>query len=259
MVRHVIPLALLMAAALARAEIRQEPIDYQQADHALQGVLVYDDRTSEPRPAVLVCPEWYGVNDFAKGRATELAKMGYVAFVVDPYGKGVNAKSVEEAGKMSAALKADRATLKARVRAAFDVVQKHKRVDPQRIAAIGYCFGGTTALELARSGADVKGVASFHGSLNSPNAEEAKAIKGKVLVLHGGADPFVPDPEVADFVESMRRHSVNYQLNIYGGAVHSFTNPNADKAGLKGVAYNEQADKRSWAELKIFLDEIFRR
>lgn len=258
MTRHLIPLILLAATSIARADIKQEPIDYTHAEKPYQGVLVYDDKTTSPRPAVLVCPEWYGVNDFAKSRAQELAKLGYVAFVVDPYGKGIQARSVEEAGKMSGALKADRAMLKARVRTAFELMQEHKLVDPKRIAVMGYCFGGTTALELARSGADVRGAVSFHGSLNSPDAEEAKNIKGKILVLHGGADPFVPDPEVAEFVESLRRHSVNYQLNIYGGAVHSFTNPGADKAGLKGVAYNEQADKRSWAELRIFLEEIFK-
>jgi dienelactone hydrolase len=258
MTRRLIPLFLLVLTAIARADIKQEPIDYQHADKPYQGVLVYDDTTTDPRPAVLVCPEWYGVNDFAKSRAVELAKLGYVAFVVDPYGKGIQAKSVEEAGKMSGALKADRAMLKARVRTALDLMQEHKLVDPKRIAVMGYCFGGTTALELARSGADLRGAVSFHGSLNSPDPEEAKNIKGKILVLHGGADPFVPDPEVAEFVESVRRHNVNYQLNVYGGAVHSFTNPGADKAGLKGVAYNEQADKRSWAELKIFLKEIFK-
>jgi dienelactone hydrolase len=258
MIRHLIPLLLLATPSITRAEIKQEPIDYTHAEKPFQGVLVYDDKTTDPRPAVLVCPEWYGVNDFAKSRAQELAKLGYVAFVVDPYGKGINARNPEEAGKMSGALKGDRPMLKARVRTAFDLIQEHKLVDPKRIAVMGYCFGGTTALELARSGADVRGVVSFHGSLNSPDPEEANAIKGKVLVLHGGADPFVPDKEVAEFVESMRRHNVNYQLNVYGGAVHSFTNPNADKAGLKGVAYDEQADKRSWAALKMFLEEIFR-
>jgi dienelactone hydrolase len=258
MARHLISL-ILVITSIARADIKREPIDYQHDGKPFQGFLIYDDKATAPRPAVLVCPEWYGVNDFAKGRADELAKLGYVAFVVDPYGKGVQAKSVEEASKMSGALKADRATLKGRVTAAFDTVKRHKLVDPQRIAAIGYCFGGTTALELARAGAEIKAVVSFHGSLNSPNPDEAKNIKAKVLVLHGAEDPFVPDSEVADFVESMRRHKINYQLNIYGRAVHSFTNPNADKANLKGVAYNEQAAQRSWAELKIFLEEVFRK
>ena len=258
MFRHVLPI-ILLTAAVAGAEIKREPLDYKHGDLALQGLLVYDDKIDGKRPAVIVCPEWYGLNDFAKGRAEELAKLGYVAFAIDPYGKGVTAKSVEEASKMSGALKADRATLKARVVAGLEALRNNTHVDPKRIAAIGYCFGGTTALELARSGADVAGVVSFHGTVGTPTPEDAKNIKGKVLVLHGGADPFVPDSEVADFVESMRRHTVNYQLNIYGGAVHSFTNPNAEKAGLKGVAYDEQADRRSWAEMKIFFEEIFRR
>lgn len=258
MFRHFIPL-ILLTASIARADIQAEPVAYQHDNNTFQGILVYDDEAEGKRPAVLVCPEWYGVNDFAKNRAEALAKLGYAAFVVDPYGKGIQAKTVEEASKRSGALKADRDELKARVRAAYDAVRKHKLVDPQRIAAIGFCFGGTTALELARSGADIDGVASFHGSLNTPNPDEAKNIKAEVLILHGGADPFVPDSEVADFVESMRRHDVNYQLNVYGGAVHSFTNPNADKAGLKGVAYDEQAANRSWAELRIFLDELFRK
>ena len=251
-------LTLFLCPLQAVATVKSEPLPYQQGDTAFEGVLYYDDADTAPRRAVLVCHEWWGLNDYAKKRAEQLAQMGYVALAVDVYGKGVNAKSMEEASKMSTALKNDRATLRARVTAALNALKARKEVDPRKIAAIGYCFGGTTALELARSGADVVGTVAFHAALSTPTPADAKNIKGKVLVCHGADDPFVPVAEVNGFLEEMKSARVNFQFNAYGGAVHTFTNPAAGNDPSKGQAYNEQADRRSWEEMKLFFAEIFR-
>jgi len=255
-----LPFIVLMfvAATFARAGIRSAPVEYKVGDTTFEGHFFYDDADSAPRRAVLVCHEWWGLNDYAKKRAEQLAQMGYAALAVDVYGKGVNAKTMDEAAKMSGALKADRPALRARVNAALTALKTRKEVDPKRIVAIGYCFGGTTALELARSGADVLGVVGFHAALNTPTPEDAKNIKGKVLVCHGADDPFVKSDEVLAFVEEMKNANVDYQLNVYGGAVHTFTNPAAGNDPSKGQAYNEKADKRSWQAMVDFFGEIFR-
>jgi dienelactone hydrolase len=227
-------------------------------ENQFEGVFFYDDADVTPRRAILVCHEWWGLNDYAKRRAEQLAQMGYVALAVDVYGKGVSAKTVEEAAKMSKALKDDRPALRARVSAALAALKARKEVDPKKIGAIGYCFGGTTALELARSGADVVGVVAFHAGLATPTPDDAKNIKGKVLLCHGADDPFVPMPELNGFVEEMKKAGVNYEIDIYGGAVHTFSNPAAGNDPAKGQAYNEQADKRSWARMRDFFAEVFR-
>jgi len=207
---------------------------------------------------VLVVHEWWGLNDYAKRRAEELARLGYVAFALDMYGKGKATTDAKEAGRLSGMFKDNRPLGRARAAAGLDVLRSRPQVDPARLAAIGYCFGGTVVLELARSGADLKGAASFHGSLATPNPADAGNIKGKVLVLHGADDPFESSAEVATFQDEMRQANVDWQMNIYGGAVHSFTNPDSGRAGIKGVAYNEAADRRSWQALRAFFDEIFR-
>ncbi len=187
-----------------------------------------------------------------------MAQLGYVAFAIDMYGKGVVAKTQPEAAKMATALKNDRPTMRARINAALTVLKTRKEVDPKKIAAIGYCFGGTTALELARSGAEISGVVSFHGGLTSPTPEDAKNIKAKILICHGADDPFVPRDEVLAFVDEMKSAKVNYQINIYSDAVHTFTNPASGNDPTKGAAYNEQADRRSWEAMKDFFSEIFK-
>src|SRR5262249_7260168 len=159
----------------------------------------YDDAASGKRPGVLVAHEWTGHNPYVRKRAEQLAGLGYVAFALDMYGKGVHAKDAQEAAKMAAVYKDDRKLMRARAAAGLDVLRKQRQVDPQRIAAMGYCFGGTTVLELARGGAELAGVVSFHGGLATPTPADAKSIKGKVLVLHGADDPFVPPAEVAAF------------------------------------------------------------
>jgi dienelactone hydrolase len=250
-------LLLLVLPTFSQAAIKSEPVEYKVGDTTFEGQFFYDDADATPRRAVLVCHEWWGLNDYAKKRAEQLAQMGYAALAVDVYGKGVNAKSMEEAAKMSGALKNDRPALRARINAALAALKGRKEVDPKKIAAIGYCFGGTTALELARSGADVLGVVGFHAALNTPTPADAKNIKGKVLVCHGADDPFVKPDEVLAFVEEMKEAKVDYQLNVYGGAVHTFTNPAAGNDPSKGQAYIAQADRRSWEAMKDFFAEIF--
>jgi dienelactone hydrolase len=250
--------AFLLCPFFAHAAIKSEPIQYKQGETTFEGVLFYDDADATPRRAVLVCHEWWGLNDYSKKRAEQLAQMGYVALAVDVYGKGVQAKTMEEAGKMATALKEDRATLRARINAALTALKTRKEVDPKKIAAMGYCFGGTTALELARSGADILGVVSFHGGLSTPTPEDAKNIKGKILACTGGDDPFVKLEEVHEFIQEMKGAKVNYQIDLYGGAVHGFTNPAAGNDPSKGMAYDAQADQRSWQAMKDFFAEIFK-
>ncbi len=250
-------LILTVLPSMARAGVHSEQVAYKAGDTEMEGVLYFDDADATPRRAILVCHEWWGLNDYAKKRAEQLAQMGYVAFAVDMYGKGVLAKTMDEAAKLAGGLKADRKTMRERINAALTVLKARKEVDPKRIAAIGYCFGGTVSLELARSGADVLGVVGFHAGLSTPTPDDAKNIKGKVLVCTGADDPFVKPEEVAGFIEEMKKAKVNYEVNVYGGAVHTFTNPLAGNDPSKGQAYNEQADKRSWAAMKEFFGEIF--
>jgi dienelactone hydrolase len=206
----------------------------------------------------LVAHQWKGLTAYERKRAEMLAKLGYAVFCADIYGKGVRADNPQDAAKLAGKYKGDRPLLRARVNAAFDQLKKQALVDPKRMAAIGYCFGGTTVLELARSGADVAAVVSFHGALATPEPGDAAKIKGKVLALHGADDPFVPPAEVAGFEEEMRKAKVDWQLVAYGGAVHSFTDWNAGNDNSKGAAYHEKADHRSWEAMKTFFAEVLK-
>jgi dienelactone hydrolase len=179
-----------------------------------------------------------------------------VAFAADIYGKGIRPKNIEESGKQATIYRQDRKLLRERVKAALHVLQKYPLTDSKRIAAIGYCFGGGTVLELARSGVNISGVVSFHGNLDTPNPNDAKNIKAKVLVLHGADDPYVPEEQVQDFAREMRLGNVDWQLISYGGVLHSFTNPEA-KNNPKGALYNPIADQRSWQAMRQFFAEIF--
>ncbi len=248
---------VLLASPVARAEVKTQTIDYKAGDTALQGYLASDDAVAGKRPGVLVVHEWYGLNDYARSRAEQLAKMGYVAFALDIYGKGVQAKSAEEAGQMAGKYKGDRALLRARAQAGLEVLKSQPNVDASKVAAIGYCFGGTTVLELARGGADVAGVVSFHGGLDTPMPAKAGDVKAKVLALHGADDPFVPDDQIVAFRQEMQAANVDWTLVAYGNSVHGFTNPNNANSKMKGVGYNADADRRSWQAMKAFFDEIF--
>jgi dienelactone hydrolase len=248
----------MMTAMSTRGEIVYKSVEYKQGDTVLEGLAVYDDSIQGKRPGVLVVHQWKGLGDYEKKRAEMLARLGYNVFAADIYGKGVRPQTPQAAAAEAGKYKSDRALLRARVRAGLDVLTKHELTDPKRIAAIGYCFGGTTVLELARSGADIAGVVSFHGGLGSPTPGNARNIKAKVLALHGADDPNVPPAEVAAFEGEMRQGGADWQLVAYGGAVHSFTDWNAGSDNSKGMAYNERADRRSWEAMKLFFAEVFK-
>lgn len=242
---------------LARAEIHTQSIDYQQGGVALEGYLAYDDSISGKRPGVLIFPEWWGLTDYPKHRAEQLAKLGYIAFAVDMYGKGVVADNPQEAGQSMAPFESDRSLARQRALAGLDVLRQQPQCDTSKIAAIGYCFGGLVALELARAGTDLACVVSFHGNLTNPHPDQDQPIKAKILVCTGADDAFVPPQQVADFMDEMRTAGVDYQIISYSGAHHAFTNPDADKFGIKNIAYNANADRRSWAAMQAFFDECF--
>lgn len=239
------------------AAIVEKPIEYKEGNTVLEGYLVYDDAKTGKMPGVVVVHAWKGLNDYVKGRAKQLAEMGYVALAADIYGKGVRPQTTEEAGALSGKYKSDVVLLRKRVQAALKTLKAQKNVDSSNTAAIGYCFGGTTVLELARSGADVKGVVSFHGGLATPNVKDARNIKAKLLVLHGAIDPYVKPEEVSAFQHEMNEAKVDYQFVSYSGAVHAFTEPEAGKNVKSGAAYDEKADKRSFEAMKDFFNEIF--
>ena len=254
---------LILAAGLfvagspeASAAVRTDTVTYQDGDAVLEGYLAYDDASPNPRPGVLVVHEWKGLNEYAKRRAEQLAELGYIAFAVDMYGKGIRARDHDEAARLSGIYRSDRQLMRRRILAGFEELKRHPLTDSSRIAATGYCFGGTSVLELARSGADLVGVVSFHGGLSTPNPADAANIKGRVLVLHGADDTFVAPEEVAAFESEMRQAGVRYRLIKYPGAVHSFTIPEAGNDPSTGMAYNAEADRRSWEEMRAFLSEV---
>ncbi len=250
-------LASGLLVSSAYAKIQSKTIEYKDGDAVLEGYLVYDDGMHHKKmPGVLVVHEWMGLGAYEKGRAEQLAALGYVAFAADIYGKGIRPKDGKEAAEFAGKYRGnDRKVLRSRVNAALDVLKKQVLVDPKKTAAIGYCFGGTTVLELARSGADTLGVVSFHGGLAA--SADMRNIKAKVLALHGADDPFVKAEEVLAFQDEMRKAGADWQFVSYGNAVHSFSNTAAGNDNSKGAAYNEKADKRSWEAMRKFFKEIF--
>ncbi|TGL48936.1 dienelactone hydrolase family protein [Leptospira wolffii] len=248
--------AILFAGSVS-AKVKSQIVEYKQGDTVLEGYVAYPEGVKKA-PGIVLVHDWLGLGENTKARANQLAELGYVAFAADIYGKGIRPKTGEEAAKLAGTYReGDRKLLRDRGQAALDALKSIEGVDPNKLAILGYCFGGTAALELARSGADLKGTISFHGGLSTPKTEDAKNIKGKVLALHGADDPFVKSEEVLAFQDEMRKSGVDWQFVSYGGAVHSFTIKEAGNDNSKGAAYNEKADKRSWIELKTFLKEIF--
>lgn len=247
-----------MAAAGAQAGLVEKPVLYKHDGVTLEGFHVYDDAKTGIRPAVLVIHQWTGLSNYEKRRSRQLAEMGYNVLAADIYGQGIRPQP-PESGKMAGKYKNDRALYRCRLMAALDVLKSDERTDKQRVAAIGYCFGGTGVLEMARAGADVAGVVSFHGGLDAAEGMTAPkgGVKAKVLVLHGAVDPYVPREQVAAFENEMTAAAADWQLVAYGGAVHSFTHKEAGDDPAKGAAYDEKADRRSWQAMKSFFAEIF--
>lgn len=251
-------LSLALAPTLASAKVKTELVEYKDGDTVMEGFLAYDDAFKGPRPGVLVAHAWLGLTSFEQDRAVDLAKMGYVALATDVYGKGVRAKNYQEAGELAGKAKSDRALLRKRIMAGLETLKQNKLVDKSRIAAIGYCFGGTTVLELARAGAEIQGVVSLHGGLETPNVADGKNIKTRVLVLHGGIDPYVKDPELMNFMNEMREAKVDWEIITYGGAMHAFTDPQYKDPAM-GALYDAKTAARSWVHLKGFLDDVLKK
>jgi dienelactone hydrolase len=245
-----------VAAALpANALVKTKVIEYKDGDVVLQGYAAWEDGFTDKRPGVLVVHEWWGHGPYARRRAEQLAKLGYTAFALDMYGKGVLATTHEEAGKLAGAFFTDRAAMRRRALAGLEQLKKLPFVDQGLLGAIGYCFGGATVLELARAGADLKGVVSFHGALATPTPA-TEAPKAKILVLHGADDAHV-SPHIPGFLDEMRKVKADWELVQYGGAVHGFTVPEAGTDPSKGMAYDKSADRRSWEAMKVFFSEVF--
>lgn len=251
---------LLLLSTTVTGQIIAKPVEYTSGDIVLKGFLVQNASIKGPRPGVLVVHEWWGHNQYARKRARMLAGLGYTALAVDMYGDGKQANHPEDAGKFSSAVMKDLESAKARFLAARKLLADHETVDANRIAAIGYCFGGGVVLHMARSGVDLAGVASFHGSLGTEHPAKKGNVKARVLVCHGADDKFVSEEAIAAFKKEMQEAEVDLTFVAYRGAVHSFTNPEADKFGEKfglPLAYSKSADKQSWADLQTFFKETF--
>jgi dienelactone hydrolase len=257
-----ISVALFVIAAIAftansLGAVKTKVIEYKAGDTLMEGFLAWDDSVAEgKKPGVLVFPEWWGLTDYPKKRAEQLAQLGYVAFAADMFGKGKTTDDPNEAGKLAGSVKMHPDVEKERLEAALDVLKSQSQADPNRLAAIGYCFGGTMALDMVRMGLPVKGVASFHGDLSTKQpAQNAKGMK--ILVLTGADDEWVPAEQVTQFEEEMKKAGADVKVISYPGAQHAFTNPDADRHDLKNVKYNADADKKSWEEMKKHFAELF--
>ncbi len=250
-------LASVAGASSVQAEIKTAVVEYQDGDIVLEGYVAWDSASTSASPGVLVVHQWMGLTDYEKGRCRQLAELGYVAFAADIYGKGIRPATMQDAGKQAGIYKSDRKLYRRRLNLALDQLKARPEVAKGKVGAIGYCFGGTGVLELARSGAEVSGVVSFHGGLDSPEPEAGRNIKGAILVCHGADDPFVPAKDIEAFQAELNAAKVDWQMDIYSGAVHSFTHPEAGNDNSRGAAYNEKADKRSWTAMKNFFEEVF--
>lgn len=251
-----------VGAAPARAEVIANMVEWTADGVTFEGTLVFDDVQLAAKngklPGVLVVHQWMGPSDYEFMRARMLAELGYVAFVADVYGVKVRPTDGKQAGAAAGGLKGDRAELRKRMRANLERMMAQPQVDVGRLAAIGYCFGGTAVLELARSGANIDGVVSFHGGLDSPAPKDGMNITAKVLVLHGAADPFVKKEDLDAFIAELDAARVDWQRVDYARAVHAFTQKEAGDDPTKGAAYDERADRRSWEHMKTFLAEVLK-
>jgi len=251
----------MVGVGSAEPKIVGKAVEYSAQNVVIKGYLAYDENLKGKRPGVLVVPEWWGLNDYARKRARMLAELGYTALAVDMYGEGKVVTTPEEASKLSSEVMKNFDVGKARFIAAMDLLKQQPIVDPTRIAAIGYCFGGGVVLNMARQGVDLKGVVSFHGGLAAIKPAQAGSVKAKILVLNGGADKFTTPEQIEAFKGEMKAAGANFQFISYSGAMHSFTNPEATELGKKfnmPIAYNAKADRESWNEMKEFLNTLFK-
>lgn len=247
----------VIAARPAAAEVKTELVEYQ-SDRLLEGYLAYDDSTKAKRPGIVIVHTRRGIQSFVQERTRELASLGYVALAVDVYGKGIRPKEDAPSAAESAKLKNDRALTRGRVQAGYDVLRSHPLVDAGQLAVIGYCIGGLVALELARSGAPLVATGVFHGTLTTPTPDDAKNIKGRVLVWHGADDPTAPLSEVDGLIKEMRAARVDFQLELYGGVKHGFTQPLNNNPNRSSF-YNERAARLSWASMQTMFKDVFRK
>lgn len=231
-------------------------IDYRDDETLLEAYVAADSKMTGKRPAVLVAHDWSGKNDFARNKAEQLAQLGYVGIAIDMFGKGKLGKTKEEKSALITPLVSDRDALKQRILAAYQLATTLDQVESHRIGAIGFCFGGLCVLDLARAGADVKGVVSFHGLLNAPDNAITQRISSKILALHGYDDPMVSPDQVMQFANEMTEARADWQIHMYGGTMHAFTNPEANDPGF-GTVYQKTAAERSWVAMKDFFHEVF--
>jgi dienelactone hydrolase len=255
-------LAFLLLIALgfgfAQAKVVTKAVTYEQGGQKLEGYLAYDDARSGPRPGVLVIHEWWGLNDYVKSRARQLAQMGYVAFAADMFGDHKLTKDPKEAQEWVTPFYKDPSSMAARSRAGLDVLREQPQVDKAKLAAIGFCFGGSTVLQLAYSGEPLKATVTFHGGLMPPQEAQVARIKSPILILHGSEDGFVKPQDIEAVRTSLDKGKVDWYMVTYANAVHAFTNPDANSFKIPGIGYNEKAAKRSWAEMQAFFQEKLR-
>ncbi len=245
--------AAVLAAGPAAAKVVGKTVEYQYDGHTMKGYLAYDDARKGASPGVLVVHEWWGLNDYIKARTRQVAELGYVAFAPDMYGEGKTTNDAKEAQALSGEVYKAK-ELAPRAQAALDVLLKQPRVEKAHIGAMGFCFGGSTVLALAYSGADLRGVVTFHGGLFPPDEQQRTQIKASIAILHGEKDPFVKPETIAQVKQALDAGHVDWYMVTYADTVHSFTNPKADEYHIDGVAYNEKAATRSWAEMKHFFE-----
>src|SRR4051812_45360722 len=252
-------LACLVLAAAAQARLVTKSIDYDQGGEKLKGYLAFDDARSGPRPGVLVVHEWWGLNDYVKHRTEQLAQMGYIAFAPDMYGGAKTTRDPKEAMAWSSGVGKQPGLLAARSKAGLDILRQQPQTDKGHLAAIGFCFGGTTVLQLAYSGEPLDGVVTFHGGLMAPDDTQAKQIKSSIVILHGTEDTFVKPETLEQVRKSLDGAKVDWYMVSYANAVHAFSNPDADSYNIPGIGYNEKAANRSWEEMQRFFQEKFKR
>ena len=249
--------AILLTASSASAAVKGIGIAYKVNEQQFYGYAAYDDSIEGKRPGVLVFHEWWGLNDYARKRADELAELGYVALAVDMYGDGKTTTHPNEAREMATKVRQNADEWLHRAKQGLDILLTHPNVDPENVAAIGYCFGGSTVLQLAFSGADLKAVASFHGALVVPTDEQVQQTKATIFVAHGASDTFIPEETAGKFRAALEKGRADYFMTYYGNAKHSFTVPDADSHKIEGIAYQREADERSWKHMQMLLKDVF--